>query len=140
MRGRDEIDYNSILNGFGLQLSVSKSREQAYLGATLRETGDRLTVAATPAETPAFEQGLNFNDQIVAIDGYRANLKFLTDYVAEKKAGDKVKLTIFRFEELKEIEITLGGKGSANYRIVPMANPSDEQKALYLGYMGSDLK
>jgi predicted metalloprotease with PDZ domain len=140
VRGREEIDYNSILNGIGLQLAVNKSREQAYLGANLTQTGDRLTVSSVPAETPAYEQGLNFNDQIIAVDGQRATLQFLNTYLGERKIGDKIKLTVFRFDELREIEITLGGRGAANYRIIPVADPTDEQKALYRAYMGSDLK
>lgn len=140
VRGHDEIDYDSILNQFGLQLSINKGREQGYLGATLRETGERLNVAAVSAGTPAYEQGLNANDQIIAVDGNRTNLKFLNDYLAEKKADDKIKLTVFRFDKLKEIEITLGGKGTANYRIAPVSSSTDEQKTLYRSYFGTDLK
>ncbi len=140
VRGREEIDYNSILNGIGLQLSISKSREQASLGANLTQTGERLNITSVPTATPAYEQGLNSNDQIIAVDGQRATLKFLTDYLAERKPGDKIKLSVFRFDELKEIEITLGGKGSATYEIVPVSNPTDEQKMLYHGYFGVDLK
>lgn len=140
VRGREEIDYNSILNGIGLQLSINKSREQPYLGANLTQTGDRLNVTSIPAGTPAYEQGLNTNDQIVAIDGHRATLQFFNNYLGEKKVGDKLRLTVFRFDELKQIEITLGGRGSANYRITPVSNPTDEQKALYRAYLGSELR
>lgn len=140
VRGREEIDYNATLNGVGLQLSVNTSREQAYLGANLTQTGDRLTVSSVPAGTPAFEQGLNYNDQIIAVDGQRATLQFLNNYLGEKRIGDKIKLTVFRFDELRDIEISLGGKGTATYRILPVANPTDEQKALYKSYMGNDLK
>lgn len=140
VRGRDEIDYNSILNGIGLQLSVTKSRDQAYLGANLTQTGDRLTVSSVPAGTPAYEQGLNYNDQIIAVDGMRATLQFLNSYISDKKIGDKIKLTVFRFDELRDIEITLGGKGNSTYRIIPVANPTEEQKALYKSYMGSELR
>lgn len=140
VRGREEIDYDSILNGLGLQLSINRSRDQAYLGANLRQENDRLNVTSIPAGTPAYEQGLNTGDQILAVDGQRASLQFLNSYIGEKKIGDKIKLTVFRFDELKEIEISLGGKGTANYRIVPVANPTDEQKALYRSYFGTDLK
>jgi predicted metalloprotease with PDZ domain len=140
VRGREEIDYSLILNGIGLQLSLNKGREQAYLGATLREAGERLTVGAVPVGTPAYEQGLNANDQIVAIDGQRASLRFLNDYLAGKKVGDKINLTLFRFDELREMEIILGGQGNVNYRIIPAPNAGDEQKMLYRSYFGSELK
>ncbi len=140
VHGREEIDYDSILNSFGLQVAITKSREQSYLGATLAQESDRLVVKGVPQNTPAYDQGLNFNDQIIAIDGQRSNLQFLQNYLGEKKVGEKVKLMIFRFDQLKEIEITLGGKATATYKIVPVSAPTDAQKALYKGYFGTELK
>jgi predicted metalloprotease with PDZ domain len=140
VRGREELDYNAALNPFGLNLDISKGRANAYIGATLRQEGEKLNIAALPNNTPAYEQGLNTGDQIVAIDGQRVSLNFLNSYLSEKKAGDKVKLTIFRFDELREFEITLGGKASASYRISTVDNPTDAQKALYLNYFGKELK
>ena len=83
---------------------------------------------------------MNTSDQIIAVDGYRANQQFLQSYLGEKKVGDKIKLTVFRFDELREIEITLGASKPQNYKIVAVENPTDEQKALYKAYMGTDLK
>jgi len=139
VRGRAEIDYNAILGGIGLQLKENKGRETAYLGANLRQDGDRLTVTSLPKESPAYEQGLNTGDQIIAIDGIRANQTFLSNYLGEKKVGDKVKLTIFRFDNLREIEITLGGRARAAYTIVPVENPTEEQKMIYKTFLGTDL-
>jgi predicted metalloprotease with PDZ domain len=142
VRGTEEIDYNSILAGFGLELSTTNSsaRRQAYLGADFAQDGDKFTIRSIPAGTPAYEQGLNTGDQIIAIDGTRANQAFFTNYLSEKKAGDKVKLTIFRFDQLREIEITLGDRIAPSFSISAMKNASDEQKTLYRGYLGKDLK
>lgn len=140
VRGREEIDYNSILNGVGLQLAKGSGRETAYLGANLSQQGDRLTITSIPADTPAYEQGLNTNDQIIAVDGYRASQQFLQSYLGDKKPGDKVKFTVFRFDELIEIEVALTGRAAPNYQIKAVENPTDEQKALYRAYMGTDLK
>jgi predicted metalloprotease with PDZ domain len=140
VRGREELDYNAAFNAFGLNLDVSKGRSNAYLGATLRQDGEKLNVTALPNNTPAYEQGLNTGDQILAIDGYRANLTFLNSYLAERKSGDKVKVTVFRFDELRDFEITLGGKSAATYRISAVDEPTDAQKALYLSYFGKELK
>ena len=140
VRGTEEIDYNAVLNGFGLQLATGESANKtAYLGATLRQDGEKLTVTAVPKETPAYQQGLNANDQIVAVDGVRATQTFLTSYLSEKRPNDKVKLSVFRFDELREIEITLGGRAAQNFQIVPVDNPNDEQKRFYQGYFGEAL-
>ena len=136
VRGRNEIDYNSILDGFGLRLAIGGGREAAYLGASLRQEGDKLNVTALSVDTPAYEQGLNTGDQIVAIDGNRASQTFLQEYLAEKKVGDKVKLTVFRFDQLREMEITLGGRAPQTYRISPADSPTAAQNKLYEGYFG----
>lgn len=141
VRGHDEIDYNAFLNSFGLQLSTGTAkREAAYLGANLAQVGERLNVTTVPADTPAYEQGLNANDQIVAVDGNRATQQFLQSYLADKRTGDKVKLTVFRFDEMRDIEITLGGRAAPDYKITAVANPTAEQRRLYQNYFGTELK
>jgi predicted metalloprotease with PDZ domain len=140
VRGREDIDYNSILNPFGLQLNTSSGRETPYIGADLSQSGDRLNITTVAQGTPAYEQGLNTGDQIIAIDGNRASQQFLQSYLAEKRPGDKIRLTIFRFDTMRDIEITLGGRAAPNYRIVPVENPTEEQKKLYQGYFGAELE
>jgi predicted metalloprotease with PDZ domain len=140
VRGREEIDYNGILNGIGLTLVETRSNEKrAYIGADLGETDGRLMVRSVPQGSPAYEQGLNYNDQIVAIDGYRASNSFLNTYLGEKKPGDQVRLTVFRFDQIKEITITLGSNTRAEYVIRPVKDPSAKQKELYRQYMGAEL-
>ena len=141
VRGTEEIDYNAILGGIGLQLETGEEGlKQAFLGGNLAESDGKLTVRDVPADTPAYQFGLNNNDQIVAIDGNRASQTFLQSYLREKKPGDKVKLTIFRFDELREIEVTLGGRAKSDYKIVPVENPTDEQKRLYREYLKAELQ
>jgi predicted metalloprotease with PDZ domain len=135
--GRDEIQYNSILQGIGLRLQAGvPSGRPAYIGANLAETDGRLTVRSVPAGTPAHEQGLNFNDQIVAIDGHRASNSFLQSYIGEKKPGDKVRMTIFRHDRLRDIEFTLGVNERTVYRFIKEPQPTAEQRAGYERYFG----
>ena len=91
------------------------------------------------ANTPAYEQGLNTGDQIVAIDGYRATNAFLQSYLAERKPSDTVKLTVFRFDKLREVGFKLGANMRANYSFAPVAQPSEDQKRLYADYMKAEL-
>jgi len=141
VRGTEDIDYNSNLSGVGLRLSTGESNNKtAYLGANLRQDGDKLIVISLPSDTPAYEQGLNANDQIVAVDGIRVSQTFLTTYLNEKRPADKIKFTVFRFDELREIEITLGGRAKPDFKIVAVDNPTEEQRRLYQSYMRTELK
>lgn len=140
VRGREEIDYDAILNGMGLRLKADAERPKAYLGATLAQESDRLMVKTTPSGTPAYEQGLNTNDQIIAVDGHRVNLQSLNSYLDQKKGGDKITLSLFRFDVLRNMEITLASNSAINYKIVPVENPTEEQRAVYRSFLNAELK
>ncbi len=140
VRGTSEIDYDVIVAGIGLYLKkTTPGANKAYIGADLAEDAGKLTVRSIPAGTPAYEQGLNTGDQIIAIDGNRASQTFLQSYVGEKKPGDKVRLTIFRFDQLREIELTLGANVRKEYQFARLDQPTESQKSLYHDYMNADL-
>jgi predicted metalloprotease with PDZ domain len=140
VRGREELDYNSALAAAGLRLDTTgdarKSPEKAYLGADVAQEGDRLVVRRVYAGSPAYEQGLNSGDQIVALDNVRANKDSFDARLAEKRPGQLVNLTIFRFDDLSMLPIKLGGRIPPAYAIVPMANASEEQKRIYKSWLG----
>jgi predicted metalloprotease with PDZ domain len=141
VRGTEEIDYNAILQGVGVQLKAEANNAgKSYIGANFAEEDGRLTIRSIPADTPAYEQGLNTGDQIVAVDGNRASQAFLTAYIGERKPGDKVRLTIFRFDRLRDIEFTLGSSTRKSYAIAPVESPSEAQKTLYQNYLQAELK
>jgi predicted metalloprotease with PDZ domain len=142
VRGREEIDYNSIFSLFGIRLetTVPNAKPQAFLGANLAQQGERLTVTTIPAGTPAYEQGLNAGDQIVAVNEFRASQQFLNSYLAEKNPGDKIKLTIFRNDDLRNFEITLGSLMPEQYRFAALSNPTEQQKRLYQNWLSAELQ
>ncbi|MBV9242034.1 MAG: M61 family metallopeptidase [Acidobacteria bacterium] len=141
VRGVAEIDYQSIVAPFGIDVRVTKpNANHAYIGADLTEdAGGKLTVKSVPANTPAYEQGINSGDQIVAIDGYRASVMFLQSYLADKKPGDKVRLTIFRFEKLRDFDFILGPNDRREYDFEHVANPTEQQRKLYHDFFNADL-
>jgi predicted metalloprotease with PDZ domain len=137
VRGKAEIDYESIMPGVGLKLNVrQRNLANAYHGANLAEDSGRLLIRTIPAGTPAYEQGLNTGDQIVAIDGYRASLSFMQSYLSDKKPNDTVKLTIFRFDKLRDMDLKLGSDTRREYELVPLADATAEQKRLLAEYLG----
>jgi predicted metalloprotease with PDZ domain len=143
VRGHDELDYNAALEVAGLRLDTASNAagrpatEEAYLGATLDQVGDRLTVRNVLVGTPAYEQGLNAFDQIVAVDGFHATRDFLTARLADKRPGDTVTLTLFRADELRTLPVKLGAHTNATYRILPLAQPTDQQKRNYQSWLAA---
>lgn len=145
VRGREELDYNAALLTVGLRLDTTGAGDEgkpapppkAYLGATLAQDGDRLMVRNVPAGTPAYEQGLNAGDQIVAVDGNRATLTFLNARLEEKRPGDAVALNVFRTDELRTFNIKLGSRTDAPYRIFPLKNPTPDQTRNYQSWLGA---
>ncbi len=148
VRGREELPYDEMLAAAGLQLEQAgipiggsgldtPVRVKAFLGADLEQTGDRLLITHVRAGTPAYEQGLNANDQIVALDGARVTKETFEARIAEKKPGDTVRVMVFRFDDLRTFDIRLGSHVDAPFRILPLAQASDEQKRIYQAWLGA---
>jgi predicted metalloprotease with PDZ domain len=144
VRGRDELDYNSALAVAGLRLettadSASGALEKPNFGADLINDGESLIVRRVYAGSPAYEQGLNAGDQIVALNNMRTNKEFFEARLAEKKPGDILNLTIFRDDDLSTLIIKLGERVAPPFRIIPVANPTDQQKRIYQSWLGTPL-
>lgn len=142
VRGIEELDYNASLAAAGLKLDRgirmdgTKPVERVYFGADTVQDGDRLVVRRVYAGSPAYEQGLNTGDQILALNNIRVTKQFFDARIAEKKPGDLVNLTIFRFDDLSTLLIKLGGRTEGTYRIVPVESPTDQQKKIYQSWIG----
>jgi len=140
VRGTAEIDYASIFAPFGLDVRVTQpNARRAYIGADLTEANGQLNVRSVTMGTPAYDQGINSGDQVVAIDGYRASQNFLNSYLAERKPGDKVRLTLFRFDKLRDIDLTLGANLRQDYNFAPVASATEQQRKLYHDLFNADL-
>ncbi|MCU1264343.1 MAG: peptidase [Acidobacteria bacterium] len=147
VRGREELDYEAALNAAGLRLDISGESDHAqqqsgpeYFGAELIQQGERLLVTKVYAGSPAYEQGLNAGDQIVALDNMRVSKEFLLARLAEKKSGDAVRLAIFRFDDLRLLEIKLGTRKTGKYRIIPVSQPTDGQRKIYEAWLKAHSK
>jgi predicted metalloprotease with PDZ domain len=141
VRGKEELDYNGALEAAGLKLDrdtpgrSSGASDRKFFGADLVQEQDRLMVERVYAGSPAYEQGLNFGDQIVALDNVRVTRDFFNARLAEKKPGDLINLTIFRFDDLSTLLIKLGPGREGTYRIVPLPTQTELQKKIYRDWL-----
>ena len=143
VRGREELDYNASLAAAGLKLDRgirtdgAKPVERVYFGADAAQEGERLIVRRVYAGSPAYEQGLNTGDQIIALDNMRVTREQFDARMAEKKPGQLINLTIFRFDDLSTLLIKLGSRTEGTYRIVPAESATDAQKKIYQSWIGT---
>jgi predicted metalloprotease with PDZ domain len=136
VRGTEELDYNAALEAAGLRLDTGGGTGSVYFGADVAMDDDRLIVRRVYAGSPAYEQGLNAGDQIVAMDNMRVTREFFNARMAEKKPGDLINLTIFRFDDLSTLLIKLGERREGTYRIIPLPSATEAQKRIYRGWLG----
>lgn len=141
VRGRDELDYNAALNTVGLQLGEAASTkppaETTNLGIRTSQQGERLMISSVYSGTPAYDQGLNTGDQIIAFDGERVNQQSFTARLGEKHPGDIINLTLFRNDDLRAFAIKLGKRIVTDYRIVPVKEPTPEQTRQYHAWLSA---
>ncbi len=103
-----------------------------YLGVYLQELNDELAdyfgvkdnegvlVLKVAKESPAKKAGLKGGDVIVKLEDKKTSRKEdITDFLAEKKKGDKVKITIMRHKKEKSVTVELGErKGLGDLKII----------------------
>ena len=142
VRGKEELDYNAAFEAVGLRMETTSPGpngqpvERVNFGADLRQEQDRLMVTRVYAGSPAYDQGLNTGDQILALDNARVTRDFFNARIAEKKPGDLINLTIFRFDELSTLLIKLGGRTDGAYRIVPLTGQTEAHRRMLRGWLG----
>lgn len=141
VRGREELPYNEFLSAAGLQLDTTGGAEMtvvpamSYLGADLEETDGVLTIKSVRAGSPAYEQGLNAKDQILALDGIRVNKELFETLLAARRPDTVVRVTVFRNEDLRTFQIKLGSRLSVPYRIVQLPSRTNLQQQIYDSWM-----
>ena len=104
-----ELDYTPLLDWFGLRFTPPAEEEgepAAWLGAKTEVREGRLIVTEVRAGAPAFEAGLNIDDEILAIDDFRIPPTELDDRLSRYRPGDELSVLVSRRERL--LRVTVG--------------------------------
>jgi predicted metalloprotease with PDZ domain len=109
---------------------------RAYLGLDLSDGGGRTTVRVARADGPAYEAGVIAGDQIVAMDGRRLRASDKKGRLAAREPGDTVRLTIFRRDELRTIDVVLAGRPDGTWKLTRTKEPTAAQEAAYASWLG----
>lgn len=96
-----QMPYKDILSKIGVQVAES-TLERNRLGARL---GGDNEIRSVKRGTPAYESGLNVNDEIIAINGWRVRGNL--DEIIERNAGETIKVLVTRDSQVRAIEVQL---------------------------------
>ena len=110
-----EIDYGRYLAYAGLELEPPKELPGADFGGVLEDQEGKLMLLAVEEDSPALRAGLAAQDQIKALDGTPVDTKAMNEAFASRKPGDKVRLTVVRAGDDREVEVSLWPQDGAEF-------------------------
>jgi predicted metalloprotease with PDZ domain len=128
--------------------------ELAHVGVELRGIHDPATLAdgATPVwlgaltagaritgvldDTPAAAAGLSPGDELVAIDGLRANGDDVRSLAGFRRPGDTVELAVFRRNRLLRVTATLAPAPPTKWELAGVADCPADVAARYQAWIG----
>jgi predicted metalloprotease with PDZ domain len=152
IRSTQELELDGALAGVGLLAVLRAARSgddkggaeaqpfepseatRAWLGASLRDRSGSLEVAAVVEGSPAQKAGLGGGDEVVAVDGFRGDLK---SRLARAQAGQTVRLTFFRMDELLETSAQLAAAPRDTVTLAPSTASGAEEQTLREQWLGT---
>jgi len=137
VRGREEVDYDRYLGYAGLRLGPREETvpEKGFLGVRLGSEMGRTIVRTSLAGSPAEAMGLIVNDELIGVDEMRVGLEKLSFYIATRRPGEHVRLTIARNGKLMDVDGELSRRPSFEYRIRPVPQATSDQKAFFKSWL-----
>ncbi len=123
--GVKTIEYNTIFSKIGLNLNITyPGKGKPYLGANTSDVAGKLSVRGVNRGSCAYTDGLNFDDEIISVDGYRVNNDKLNRYINAKKVGDVVTFLVSRDDKIMEVKVKLTDDTTETYQFVLKKNLS----------------
>jgi predicted metalloprotease with PDZ domain len=127
----NDIDYPKYLAYAGLEIDVEpKEVPGVWFGAATQDQSGSLVISSVEWASPASQAGLSAQDELIALDGVRVNLRTFADLLNSKNPGDKVKVLISRRKTVREVEVVLGKKIERSFQMKPLPNPSPLQSLI----------
>lgn len=115
------------------------SKGKPYLGFST-SGDDKVTVSSVKPDSPAYEAGVNVDDELIAINDFRVR-GGVDSRLKQFEVGDSLELLLARRGKLLRLKVVIGARETESWRLKYTSKPSDEQKAqkkLWLSVPKSD--
>lgn len=123
--GNEPIDYAYYLSLAGLQLY--ETNEDLYqFGWTINNKEGKYIISKIDINTSVAQAGLNAEDEILAINGYRMSAQWERS-LYDKSAGDEIEVIVSRYGIIRNFTIELQASQKKNYTVHFDKRSSSEQ-------------
>jgi predicted metalloprotease with PDZ domain len=143
----EEIDYAPALSLYGLkftekhdkseqQKEAEKNDPRVSLGVDTRNDSGRLMVTEVKRGTTAFDSGIEADDEILAIDGFRVMPDQWPARLQDYRPGQKATLTIARRLRLMSVDVTIEKEPEKLWHVERDAKATDAEKVHLKAWLG----
>ena len=135
VNGTEPLPWDSTLAYAGLSLIEKDSVAKPWMGIGLSESNGRAVVGQVVAGSSAYNAGVDYGDELVAMNGFRLRTSDFGDRIKDLSIGDTIVFTLLRNDKLKTINVTIGAGPLMNYRIEKTKSPTELQKSIYESWL-----
>jgi predicted metalloprotease with PDZ domain len=156
IRGTEELPVPALLTRAGVEVEarppwldeedVTKARRvRGWAGITWAggsgpggavTAGDRAVIRSVVPDSPAWQAGLTYADEVVAVGGQRVTAVTAPRRLADHPTGRAVEITFFRKESLRSCRITLVENPERRFSFAPEADPTPAARAIRRAWLG----
>ena len=133
--GTAPIAWERVLAYAGLELIPADGAPAVWTGMDVAESGGRTRITRVIAGSPSYGAGLDAGDEIVAFEGGRISSAALQERLKDFRAGQSVRVTVFRNDRLRDFVVHLEPPAVTPYRITESVNMTPGEKAILDGWL-----
>ncbi len=139
-----ELSYDEFLEWFGLRFAPAKEKSEpapAWLGIDTRQQDGRLYIASVRRDGPGFAGGINAEDELLAINGYRVTAEGLADRLKAFHPGDELAVMVSRRDQILSLTVTAGEEpGEDRWKLEADPGATEAQQVRLAEWMGEGAK
>ncbi len=137
VNGTKPLPWEEALSYAGLELEPKSPDRKPWLGVTTEDAGEKTIVRRVVAGSPAYEAGVDADDEIIALNGYKVRTHDLNTRIGEMDDSTSVRLTVFRDNRLRQFEIVILPQQNISVKVVKRKKPSSLQNAIYGSWLAA---
>jgi predicted metalloprotease with PDZ domain len=132
VNGTDPIEYKKYLGYAGISVKdLFDGNKTPYLGAASKKIEGSIVISAVVRGSAAWTSGLNFNDEVLYVDGFPVEAAIdKMPAITGKKVGDDVMFTVRRDGLIKTITVKLKANPNVKLEAAIDADPSAAKAAV----------